>query len=61
MDIQMEAGIGSKLLSAIKAQRSKNKYILWSVYSVLAILLMFILYETFGFLIPNLSSSVENK
>ncbi len=37
MDIQDDASIGSKLVNAIKVQRSRNKYVLWGVYGTLAI------------------------
>ena len=59
MDIQNEASVGSKLLNAIKAQRSKNKYVLWGIYGLLGLLVMFILYQTFGFLIPSFGSADE--
>ena len=57
IDIQNEASVGAKLLNAIKQQRSKNKYILCAVYSVLALLICYVLYQTFGFLLPSFQSS----
>ncbi len=35
-------------MNAIKMQRQKNKYILWAVYALIAILIMYILYSWFG-------------
>ena len=58
-DIQNQAGVSGKLLMMIKAQRQKNKYVLWAVYFLLFLLAFFVFYRIFGFLIPDLSSEVE--
>lgn len=57
VDIQNEASMANKLLNAIKQQRQKNKYVLWGVYAMLGLLVIFVLYQTFGWMIPSFSST----
>ena len=53
--------MSKKLLNQIENQRRKNKYVLWAIYLLLALLFIFVLYQTFGFLIPNMwETSDEN-
>lgn len=58
-DIQNQAGVAGKLLSMIKRQRQKNKYVLWAVYALIGCLVIFILFQTFGWMIPSFGSSEE--
>jgi len=53
MDIQKDADVSGKLLTLIKMQRQRNKFVLWFVYFLLSMLCFFILYETFGWMIPS--------
>ena len=40
----------------IQQQRQKNKYVLWGIYTLLAFLVIYVLYQMFGFMIPSFSS-----
>ena len=55
-DIQKETSVSGRLLAAIERQRAKNKYILWAVYALLGALVLFILYQMFGWMLPSFSS-----
>ena len=56
-EIQDEASMSGKLIQGIKRQRQKNKYVLWGVYALIGSLAFFILYQTFGWMIPSVNSS----
>ena len=40
----------------IKQQRNRNKWVLYAVYLLLIALVLYVLYEMFGFMIPSFSS-----
>ena len=52
-DIQDQAGISGKILDAIQQQRAKNKYVINIIYDVPSLLVMFVLYQMFGFLLQS--------
>ena len=54
--IQEETSISKKMINAIEVQRRKNKFVLWAIYFLIGILIIFVFFQTFGFLIPNMGN-----
>mmetsp|Transcript_24730 Transcript_24730/g.38506 ORF Transcript_24730/g.38506 Transcript_24730/m.38506 type:complete len:111 (-) Transcript_24730:23-355(-) len=52
-DIQEQASISGKLLSLIEQQRKRNKYIIYGVYLLLALLAGYIVGSTLGLFSPS--------
>ena len=50
--IETDVSLSSRLLSAIEAQRRRNKYVLWAIYALLFVLLIYVLKWYFSWLTP---------